>query len=227
MNWLGFQGVGVKVKVTAKSNIWVSYCSGRWHPRPRVGVKHHRVQPVWSLILWLLMGKFSRGTQRIRGLKVLTFYGLLFCMYMCLLCFLIYVYTYAFIFYFFNFYFAVLPMMYLNEMNEWIKSRPKIRDEGEELLHPLKNFLRKPITRRTAVSGDSMATWERTMSVVCLAAADRRRWTETRHQRTITYSLRKSTTYVESGPNVYISKAASKSNVKIIHLFAAEVSKNI
>ena len=27
MNWLGFQGRGVKVKVTARSNIWVNYCS--------------------------------------------------------------------------------------------------------------------------------------------------------------------------------------------------------
>jgi len=30
MNWLDFESRGVKVKVTARSDIWVSYCLGVW-----------------------------------------------------------------------------------------------------------------------------------------------------------------------------------------------------
>ena len=38
MNWLGFEGQGAKVKVTARWNIWVSYCS-RWrYPHWHFGV---------------------------------------------------------------------------------------------------------------------------------------------------------------------------------------------
>ena len=39
INCLSFEGRGVKVKVTARSNIWVSYCGGRRHPHRRLGVE--------------------------------------------------------------------------------------------------------------------------------------------------------------------------------------------
>jgi len=32
MNWLVFEGWGIKVRVATRSNIWLSYCSGRRHP---------------------------------------------------------------------------------------------------------------------------------------------------------------------------------------------------
>jgi len=39
MNWLGFNGRGIKGKVTARSNIWVSYSCGWRHRHRRVGVE--------------------------------------------------------------------------------------------------------------------------------------------------------------------------------------------
>jgi len=41
MNWLSFEGRGVKVKVATRSNIWLSHCSRRRHPHKCLASKYH------------------------------------------------------------------------------------------------------------------------------------------------------------------------------------------
>jgi len=59
MNWLGFEGRGIHVKVTARSNIWVAYCGRRRHPHRHLGIEVG-LSPTFSVCGMLTAGRRNR-----------------------------------------------------------------------------------------------------------------------------------------------------------------------
>jgi len=50
MDWLDFEGHGVKFKVATRSDICVSYCAGRRHPCRRLVVEDRWLPPMLRIL---------------------------------------------------------------------------------------------------------------------------------------------------------------------------------